>query len=642
MRKIVILILFIQLGLYGQNNSWKADQYFEDYHFKEAAAMYEKSIAYADAIDELTLERLGDSYFNLNDYQRAYKWYDELYHLRHGDIKESTLIKYVQSARASRKYERADKLITEFYADNYDRLEAIATQKRHLDKIKESDSLYKIYNLDINTDKSDFAPAYHGDYLLFTSARDTSVAKDRYYQWNNQPFLDLYIAERNKQNGELGTPQKFGANTRTNFHDATPSFSKDGKFVYFTRNYSNKKHLKANNNGVSNIEIVRGYVSGNQITNIESLAFNDSDYSCGHPAVSADGKYLYFVSDMPGGYGSSDIYVAEIFEDGKADNPVNLGPTINTAGREMFPFATDSILYFSSDSHYGLGGLDVFSSVMHSPTTFEVPLNMGPALNSNMDDFSMIIDPVENTGYFASNRSLGKGDDDIYFFKRKEPMQYQLFSGQVLDKNTEQPIPFADIVVEDILNDTIYTKAQSDQEGYYQLRLPFKRTHELTFSKQNYTSETLMAKTTDQPDIELKDNDVYLTSLESLTVKEGDLLKIDVDPIYFEYDKADITPKAELALEKVFYVLKEFPDMRIMIESHTDSRGSDDYNLRLSNARAENTKRYLIANGVDRSRIDGARGFGETRLLNKCSNGVKCSDADHALNRRSNFIIIQK
>lgn len=259
-----------------------------------------------------------------------------------------------------------------------------------------------------------------------------------------------------------------------------------------------------------------------------------------------------------------------------------------------------------------------------------------------MDDFSMILDPKENTGYFASNRSLGKGDDDIYFFKRKEPMQYQLFSGRVLDKKTEEPIALADIVVEDILNDTAYTNAQSDQDGYYQLRLPFKRTHELTFSKPQYTSETLLAKTNDQPDKELTDNNVYLTSLESLTVKEGDLLKIDVDPIYFEYDKSDITPKAELALEKVFYVLKEFPEMRILIESHTDSRGSDDYNLSLSNARAENTKRYLIANGVDRSRIEGARGFGETRLLNKCSNGVKCSDGDHALNRRSNFIIIQE
>lgn len=642
MKKYLIVILFIQLGLYGQNSSWKADQYFEDYHFQEAAAMYEKSIADTDAIDDITLERLADSYFNLNDYQSAYKWYEELYHLKHGEIKESTLIKYVQSARASRKYGKADKLITEFYADNYDRLEVIATQKQHLDKIKESDSMYKIYNMDINTNKSDFAPMYHGDYLLFTSARDTSIAKDRYYSWNNQPFLDLYIAERNKQNGELSVPQKFGRNTRSNFHDATPSFSKDGKFVYFTRNYSNKKHLKANNKGVSNIEIVRGYVNGNQITNIESLAFNDNAYSCGHPAVSADGKYLYFVSDMPGGFGSSDIYVAEIYQDGKADNPVNLGPIINTAGREMFPFATDSILYFSSDSHYGLGGLDVFSSVMNSNTSYEVPLNMGPALNSNMDDFSMIIDPKENTGYFASNRSLGKGDDDIYFFKRKEPMQYQLFSGMVFDKQTEDPIPNADIVVDDILNDTTYTQIKSDDNGYYQLKLPFKRTHELTFSKELYTSETLLAKTTDEPNIELKDNDVYLTSLESLTVKEGDLLKIDVDPIYFEYDKAEITPKAELALEKVFYVLKEFPEMRILIESHTDSRGSDDYNLSLSNKRAENTKRYLIGKGVDRARIEGARGFGEKRLLNRCSNGVRCSDGDHALNRRSNFIIIQE
>lgn len=642
MKKHLIVVLFIQLGLYGQNSSWKADQYFEDYRFKEAAELYEKSISDTDAIEGITLERLADSYFNLNNYSTAYKWYEKLYQLNHGEIKESTLIRYVQSARASRAYEKADKLITEFYADNYDRLEVIATQKRHLDKIKESDSLYKINDLDINSSKSDFAPMYHGDYLLFSSARDTSVAKDRYYVWNKQPFLDLYIAERNKQNGELSTPKKFGGNTITNFHDATPAFSKDGKFVYFSRNYTNKNKLKANNDGISNFEIVRGYVNGNQITNIESMAFNDVNYSCGHPAISADGKYLFFVSDMPGGYGATDIYVAEIFKDGKANNPVNLGPTINTAGREMFPFATDSTLYFSSDAHYGLGGLDVFSTKMMSNTSFETPLNMGPALNSNMDDFSFIIDPIENTGYFASNRSLGKGDDDIYFFRQKEPMQYQLFSGMVLDKATEDPIPFADIVVNDILNDTVYARSTSDQDGFYQLKLPFKRTHEVTFSKELYTSETLLAKTTDQPNIELKDNDVYLTSLKSLTVKEGDLTKIDVDPIYFEYDKADITPKAEKALEKVLYVLKEFPEIRILIESHTDSRGSDDYNLSLSNARAEHTKRYLIAQGVQRGRIEGARGFGEKRLLNKCSNGVRCAEEDHAINRRSNFVIIEE
>ncbi|WP_417358998.1 OmpA family protein [Galbibacter sp.] len=642
MKKILIVVLFVQLGLYGQNSSWKADQYFENYHFTKAAAMYEKSIADADVVDAATLEKLADCYFNLNDYRTAYKWYGELYKFKRGDIKESTLIRYVQSARASREYDHARKVATEFYADNPQRLEVIATQKRDLDKIQEGDSLYKIYNLDINSNKSDFAPMYHGNYLLFTSARDTTVAKDRFYSWTNQPFLDLYIAERNKQNGELGAAVKFGENTRSDFHDATPTFSKDGRFVYFSRNYISNKRLQGNKDGVSNFEIVRGYVNGDNITNIESLSFNDIDYSCGHPAVSADGKYLYFVSDMPGGYGSTDIYVAEIHEDGLATNPVNLGSNINTTGREMFPFVADSVLYFSSDSHFGLGGLDVFYSKIHSSTSYDIPLNMGPALNSNMDDFSMIIDPKENTGYFASNRNLGKGDDDIYFFRRKEPVQYHLFSGTVFDKKTEDPVSDADIVVTDNLSDSTYAQIKSDQNGFYQLKLPMNRTHELTFSKKLYTTETLLAKITDASEAELKNNDVYLTSLESLTVKEGDLLKIDVDPIYFEYDKAEITPKAEVALEKVFYVMEEFPEMRILIESHTDSRGSDDYNLSLSNLRAENTKRYLIGKGIDRSRIEGARGFGEQRLLNKCSNGVRCSDGEHALNRRSNFVIIQE
>ncbi|WP_335964929.1 OmpA family protein [Galbibacter sp. PAP.153] len=641
MKKFLILIILVHVNLFGQKNTWKADQLYADYHFEEAAELYKKSIANTNSMEDATIEKLANCYFNVCDYQNAYKWYDELYHLNHKKMKESTFIKYAQSAKASRDYEKANKLINDFYADDYNRIEMVTTQKRHLDNIKESDSLYKIDNLDINTSKSDFAPVYYGDYLIFSSARDTSISKEKIYMWNKQPYLDIYIAERNKANGELNNPEKFGSNATSGFHDATLCFSKDGRFVYFTQNYTKKNKLKVNKGGVSNFEILRGYVKGDQITNVESLSFNSTDYSCGHPAISADGKYLYFASDMPGGYGASDIYVAEIFDDGKTNKPVNLGATINTAGREMFPFATDSVLYFSSDAHYGLGGLDVFASKIESKTAYAIPLNMGPALNSNMDDFSLIYNPEDRTGYFASNRSLGKGDDDIYFFKKKEPMQYQTFSGYVYDKTTQEPIANASVVVNDILSDTLYTQIESDEDGYYEVKLPFKKEHELIFSKARYTSETLYAKTTDEPGKKLEDNDVYLTSLESLTVKEGNMTKIDVDPIFFEYDKADITPKAELALEKVLYVMNEFPSINIMIESHTDSRGSDDYNHKLSNARAENTKRYLIANGIDANRIEGARGFGESKLLNKCSNGVSCTEAEHAINRRSNFIIIE-
>ncbi|MDG3584009.1 OmpA family protein [Galbibacter pacificus] len=641
MKKFLILIILVHVNLFGQKNTWKADQLYADYHFEEAAELYKKSIANTNSMEDAIIEKLADCYFNVCDYQNAYKWYDELYHLNHKKMKESTFIKYVQSAKASRDYEKANKLINDFYADDYNRIEMVTTQKRYLDNIKESDSLYKIDNLDINTSKSDFAPVYYGDYLIFSSARDTSISKEKIYMWNKQPYLDIYIAERNKANGELNNPEKFGSNATSGFHDATLCFSRDGRFVYFTQNYTKKNRLKANKDGISNFEILRGYVKGDQITNVESLSFNSTDYSCGHPAISVDGRYLYFASDMPGGYGASDIYVAEIFEDGKTNKPVNLGATINTAGREMFPFATDSVLYFSSDAHYGLGGLDIFASKIESKTAYEIPLNMGPALNSNMDDFSLIYNPEDRTGYFASNRSLGKGDDDIYFFKKKEPMQYQTFSGYVYDKTTQEPIANASIVVNDILNDTLYTQIESDEDGYYEVKLPFKKEHELIFSKSRYTSETLYAKTTDEPGKKLEDNDVYLTSLESLTVKEGNMTKIDVDPIFFEYDKADITPKAELALEKVLYVMNEFPSINIMIESHTDSRGSDDYNHKLSNARAENTKRYLIANGIDANRIEGARGFGESKLLNKCSNGVSCTEAEHAINRRSNFIIIE-
>ncbi|WP_417443592.1 OmpA family protein [Joostella sp.] len=641
MKKLILITLFITSSLAAQKNTWKADELYANFHFKEAAKRYEKAINNSKNINTDVIENLANSYFNIADYKNAYSWYEKLYTLKNKQIKESTFIKYLQSTRSSRDYKKANLLIKEYYADDYNRIEAITIQKSNLDSLKESDSLYNIRNVAINTSKSDFAPMFYKDHLIFSSARDTAVAKDNLYAWNEQPYLDLYIAERNKGNGELKNPEKFGINTQTKFHDATLTFGKNGKFVYFSRNYSSNKKLKTDKEGTSNFEIVRGYINGDIITNIESLDFNNVEYSCGHPAISPDGNYLYFVSNMPGGYGESDIYMAEIYEDGKTNTPINLGPTINTAGREMFPFITDSILYFSSDAHYGLGGLDIFKSTIKSKDNYEIPLNMGPGLNSNMDDISFIYNPEDLSGYFASNRSMGKGDDDIYYFKKNLPLQHQLFSGHVYDEKTKEPIPSTSIKIRDIIVDTIIQEITTNEEGYYQAKLPFKREHQLVFSKPEYTSKTILAKTTNNPQKELKDNDVYLTSLKSLTIKEGNQLKIDVDPIYFELNKSDITPQAEIALEKVLYVMKEFPSINIMIESHTDSRGYDEYNLKLSNSRAENTKRYLIANGIAANRIEGARGFGETKLKNKCSNGVSCSEEEHSLNRRSNFIIVE-
>ncbi|QLE00798.1 OmpA family protein [Galbibacter sp. BG1] len=644
MKTTTILIAFalFSSSLFAQKSTWKAEELFTNYHFEEAAQQYKKVIENNKRLKPEELERLADSYFNINDYKNAFIWYEKLYDLEKKHIKESTFIKYIQSAKSNRKYDKANELIKEYYAGDYARIAAITKQKRHLDEVKVSDSLYKIRNASINSPMSDFAPMYFKDYLIFSSARDTVVSKDKIYPWNNQPYLDFYISERNKSNGELKEATKFSLSEKSNFHDATIAFSKDYKFVYFTSNYNSKNRLKTNKDGVSNLEILKGYVTGETITNIEPLEFNRMKYSCGHPAISSDGKYLYFASNMPGGYGESDLYVAEIYEDGSTGEPVNLGPTINTAGREMFPFVADSTLYFSSDAHYGLGGMDVFQSKIISKTSYETPLNMGPTLNGNMDDFSFIYNPKDRTGYFASNRSMGKGDDDIYYFKKRDPLMHQLFSGYVYDSKTKEPLPETNIEVRDILLDSVTQTFKTDEDGYYEVKLPFKNERELYFSKTNYTSKSLIAQTTENHSEALTENDVYLTSLESLTVKEGDKVKIDVDPIYFELDKAEITPQAQIALEKVLYVMKEFPTLTIMIESHTDSRGSDSYNMKLSNARAENTKRYLIASGIDARRIEGARGFGETRLLNHCSNGVKCTEEEHSLNRRSNFIIVEE
>tara|TARA_R110002020_G_scaffold184120_1_gene380934 strand:- start:13505 stop:15430 length:1926 start_codon:yes stop_codon:yes gene_type:complete len=639
MKKIVLLIICVQTWTYSQQNTWKADRLYADFHFEEAAQLYQNAIGASNRIDPVTVEKLANCYFNLNEYGEALVWYDKLYHLKSKQLKESTFIKFLQTVKSNRDYERANALIKEFYAGDGEKMQMITAQKKHLEKLGETDSLYKITNLDINTSMSDFAPVFYKDHVLFTSSRDTTVPKEQYYQWNDQPYLNLYSAERNKSTGELREVTKLMADADYRFHDATMSFDKDGGTVYFVQNYVKGKKLKGNKEGISNFRILRGIMQGDRIVNATALAFNHEDYSCGHPAISPDGKYLFFISDMPGGYGETDIYVTEVFGDGSTNTPVNLGPKINTAGREMFPFMVDGILYFSSDAHYGLGGLDVFGANMHSKSSYDLPLNLGATINSNRDDFSFILDTKENKGYFASNRALGKGDDDIYHFEKMPPIANYIYSGHVYDAKTKEALDRALVQVFDSFDNGLTSNMETDENGYYEFQLP-QLSQELLFSKQGYSSVRESIKRSDTLSKNSTANDVYLTSLESLTVREGNLTMVDVEPIYFDLGKANITPLAEMELQKVLFVLQSFPETNIRIEAHTDSRGSDSLNMELSKKRAENTERYLVANGVDPSRVRRSEGFGESRLKNRCSNGVTCDEWEHAINRRSNFILV--
>lgn len=624
---------------YAQNKEEKADAYFADFKFDKAITLYQELVNDRKRPSLNTIQKLADSYFNLSNYQDASKWYERLYSIEGSQIGEGNFIKLVQSLKASHQMNRADRLLHEYYEDE-DRLQMILAQKAHLDSLLNEKEIFTVNNMGFNSKKSDFAPMPYKGGLIFASARDTIKSNGELYPWNKQPYLDMYLTQPEYSNF---IPEKFLNNLESSFHDATITFSWDGETVFFTRNYlKNKKKLSANQEGLSNMQILKGRIYKNQLVDVTSLSFNSKNYSCGHPMITPDGRYLYFTSNMPGGYGESDIYRVEISRQGEVlSDPINLGETINTKGREMFPFVEDGVLYFSSDSHYGLGGLDVFASTIYSNTQYSVPFNMGKPINSNMDDFSFVRGKKKSGGYFASNRSGGMGDDDIYSFEKAKAVDCLEYAGYVLDKQTGEPIADANVELKN-LTDELMTVFRTDASGYYHLNLPCNKKNAIAFTKAGYSNELVEIETFENPQAASLDNNIYLTKFSNIVKKEGEVEKIIVNPIYFEYDKWNITTRAELELAKVLFAMTQFPDIKIKIESHTDARGSDDYNLLLSDKRAKSTQKYLISQGIAPERIESAYGFGEYKLINECANGVACSDQKHLENRRSDFIIVSK
>lgn len=644
-RKIYLfsLLLCVTAG-FGQARLKKADRLFTEFAYVDAAKEYEKYLKDAKDPGIETFKHVGDSYYYTGNTGSALRWYSRLDEVTASGMDDQYFNRYIQSLRAEGNYTKADELIKKRLEAKGDKvaIDRMISQKKYLDSITKAPENYTVSNLAINTDKSDFGTAFYGEKIVYSSSKDTTKVGGKTYSWNDQPFLDLFVADRNAADGSLFNDTKFIPNNQSSYHNATLTFSPDLKTVYYSSNVvNNSDRLKNSKAGTNNIEIIKGKIDGDKLSGEEKLPFNSKDYSVGNPALSTDGKWLYFASDMPGGYGETDLYVAEVFSDGKVGSPQNLGATINTAGREMFPFVRDSVLYFSSDGHYGLGGLDVFQVRKVKDFTFSEPKNLGKPVNSSRDDFSFIIDKDNKYGYFSSCRPGGKGDDDIYYFTRQEPVCNQWVSGKVTNLKYKLGINQADVKIYDQYGDVVAT-TKTKEDGTYKVQVPCGSKIKVEASKPQHTKAEKELETSKKPDVETKNIDFELSNYEDLIKKEDNVEKVDIKPIFFDYDKSAITEQAAVELDKVVYVMKNFPEIVIKIESHTDSRGKDDYNLKLSQNRAKSTYDYIVARGIDPSRFESVKGYGETRLRNKCKNGVKCTEEEHFQNRRSDFIIVKK
>lgn len=626
-----------------KTNLKKADALFKNFSYLDASKAYGEILENIKDPSAQTVKNAADSYYFISDSRNALKWYKKLYELQGNNLTDIYYLRYIQSMKAVMDYDEADKITKEYLNKKADKAEInrYVAQKKYMDSVAKAKPLYTIKNLDINTSKSDFGATFFKDNIVFTSARDTTNFAEKLYTWNNQPFLNLYVAERNPADGSLFNETVFLPNVMTKYHEATASFDTQGKTIYYSTNIVKKNKLVVDEAKINNFQIIKGAIVNNKLENPQKVFFDSDEYSVGHPALSEDGQWLFFASDMPGGYGETDLYVIKIAGDGTMSSPANLGPSINTIGNEVFPFFQNGMLYFSSDGHYGYGDLDVYESKFQSDGSFSTPRNLGAPVNSNKDDFSFIIDRTNSYGYLSSNRAGGKGDDDIYSFVKGKPVCNQSISGMAIDHKTKKPIPEVTIMAYNSFSEVL-GETTTNFEGKYAIEVPCNKVVKMIAAKPNYSSDDKMVETTKENGREIIDVNFELSNYDDLVVKKKGVEKVDVNPIYFDYDKFDITPKAIEELSKVVFIMQKFPKIIIKIESHTDSRGKDAYNLKLSDNRAKSTRDYILSQGIDASRIESAIGYGESRLINKCKNGVKCTEEEHVLNRRSDFIIIQK
>lgn len=496
---------------------------------------------------------------------------------------------------------------------------------------------YELKNLQINSEYSDFGASFFGDKLIYASTKKGSGNTAANWKENKQPFSDLYQATIG-EDGELSNEFRFLDQINSKYHEGTAAVSKDLKTIYFTRNnYYNNKKLFDNTYTVNLGIYISKLADDGQWSEPVPMFFNNKNYSNSHPTISADGKKLYFVSDMPGGYGKSDIYFVDILPNGDYGKPINIGNKINTSGKECFPFiSAENILYFSSDGRTGQGQLDIFESKIVGDQ-FTEPKPLAIPINGPKDDFAFII--KNNKGYFSSNREGGKGDDDLYYFEYKKVTCNEIIEGKVVETNTKAKLTGAQVELYDEYN-TVLKTVITDENASYVFKVECNKNYTVKASNNGYI-ETLKTVATTNKNMLKNTLNIELTAVKEEFVKEKEKVMIKINPIYFDLNSSSIRKDAEDELKKVVDIMIKYPDITIECGSHTDARANEQYNLWLSEKRVKQTIKYIVGKGISPDRISG-KGYGETQLINNCSNGVRCSEKEHQLNRRTEFVVIQK
>ncbi|WP_207536151.1 OmpA family protein [Desertivirga arenae] len=691
MRRIYLLsiILFISSQIFAQKKviyRTKGDKEFNALRYRAAIQLYKLS----DTTDQEVIQKIADSYRAVKDYKNAQAWYQK--QAEQADQTAAFYLKYADVLAANGQYEASHKYYNQYLLKKPSdkRAKNLSDSYNKLKSFYKDSADWKIKYLAINTPKDEFSPVFFKRGLIFSSNRDRRWGVRNVFGWTETPFTDLYIVKdtakiakvppanyfyndemratkAHKQRlpvsvndtrvlGDITYPRTIAdvssfkdssvvellrGGLNTAYHDGPASFSGGEYYMIYNRNQRDKSNAEDKKNGIYKLNMYSVNYLGGTWYNKQPFKFNNTEYSTAHPALSEDGKVLYFVSDMPGGLGGKDIYYStRESRDAEWSEPKNLGSQVNTEGDESFPYLSKTNkLFFSSDGLSGLGGLDIFSVELKNNLPASEPHNLGYPVNSAKDDFGIILSGDEKSGYLSSNRY---GSDDILSFNydpfilKLEGTVYTDFGGY------KRVVENALVKIEhDNQVDSLFT----DNMGRFTTRLAPKTDYSITANKAGYSTDS---KTTTTKGI-TKSTTLYtelllhrpLEKVPAAEITNCQLSKLfGLNPIYYDLDKSFIRPDAVPALTRLASLLKQYPQLTVIASSHCDSRASKAYNVGLSLRRSESAKKYLVSLGINPQRIKITY-HGETQLTNQCGDDVPCSEEEQQRNRRTEFMIFK-
>ncbi len=637
--KIICAVVFTLISLAGsaqREHLDKGDEFFKFRFYREAIEEYKLALEEDVVVNKFYMtQQIAKTYKLLFDYEKAELWYSKLIALGDENTPDNYL-HYAQILCNNEKYKDAESVYDQ-YLTKAQKTDLKSDYRLLTSWPQENpDSLWDmaVYETNIETGSRSMGLHFQDNKMYFGMPVIQNFE-------NKTAFYDLATAER-MDSINFGAPKKLAGSTNRSFYEGTPFLSQDGKYLYYTSNGSErtkyrdkkkqKKDFDLSKSGINLLKIFRAENVSGSWENVRELNINSQNYNSAFPHISKDGKKLFFASDREGTIGGFDLYVCDRVNDSTWSEPVNLGPNINSDQDEMYPFTNDTAFFYSSRGLPGYGGADVFWTHLENLKRNEV-YNLGIPVNSPKDDFSFILIPNEEAlleGYLSSNRAGTHGYDHIVYFKQAPaPVYPDTIIGTALNKITLNPIVGVDIILKkydgDNLNDDF--KDQTKEDGNITLILEKEIPYQVTFKKEGFKPVVIEIPEKDRDDVLAKFGKI---ELEPVAVKNT---VIKIPNIYFDFDKASIRKESYKVLDNIVQYLNDNPKIRVELSAHTDSRGSDWYNLKLSERRAQSTVKFLVDKGISKSRLV-PKGYGEKKILNKCKNYVKCSDEEHEFNRR--------